>query len=139
MSKRRVVVTGLGLVTPVGNDVETTWRNILVGRSGIGPIESFDVSAYSTRIGGSIKDLDVSRYMEIKDARRMDLFMQYGLCAAIQAVEDAGLTQVDEATSERVGVAIGAGGNGLELLLAKVAAAGDEEGRCERGAEQAPS
>jgi len=116
VSKRRVVVTGLGLITPVGNDVDTSWRNILAGQSGIGVIETFDVSAYATRIGGAIKGLDVSRYLEPKDARRMDLFMQYGLCAAIQAVEDAGLAGIDEATAERIGVAIGSGIGGITSI-----------------------
>jgi 3-oxoacyl-[acyl-carrier-protein] synthase II len=110
------VVTGLGLVTPVGNDVETSWRNILAGRSGISTIEAFDVSAYSTRIGGAVRDLDIARYMEPKDARRMDQFMQYGLCAAIQAVEDAALSDIDEATQERVGVAIGSGIGGITSI-----------------------
>jgi 3-oxoacyl-[acyl-carrier-protein] synthase II len=111
-----VVVTGLGMITPVGNDVETTWRNILAGHSGIGALTSFDVSAYSTRIGGSIKDLDVTRYLEAKDARRMDLFMQYGLCAGIQAVQDAGLTDVGEAMGDRIGVAIGSGIGGIASI-----------------------
>ena len=116
MAKRRVVVTGLGLITPVGNDVDTTWRNILAGRSGIGPIETFDVSAFSTRFGGAVKDFDVGRYLEVKEARRMDLFMQYGLCASIQAIEDAGLTAVDEAVAARVGVAIGSGIGGITSI-----------------------
>ncbi len=116
MAKRRVVVTGLGMITPVGNDVDTTWHNILEGRSGIAPLTAFDVSAYSTRFGGAIKDLDVARYLDAKDARRMDPFMQYGMCAGVQAVEDAGLTAVDEATAARIGVAIGSGIGGISSI-----------------------
>lgn len=115
MSRRRVVVTGLGMLTPVGNDVESSWRNIVAGTSGIGPIESFDVSAYSTRFGGAIKDLDIARYLEPKEARKMDTFIQYGLAAAIQAIEDAGLT-VTEETAPRIGAAIGSGIGGLNHI-----------------------
>lgn len=115
MSRRRVVVTGLGMVTPVGNDVAETWSNILAGRSGAGPIESFDVSAYSTRFGAGIRNLDIARYLEPKEARKMDTFIQYGMVAAIQAVEDAGLV-VTEENAPRIGAAIGSGIGGLSNI-----------------------
>lgn len=115
MSKRRVVITGLGMVTPVGNDVQTSWSNILNSQSGIGDIEHFDVSAYSTRFGGSIKDFDVSEYMSPKDARRMDIFIQYGMAAGIQALKDSGI-EVTEELAPRFGAAIGSGIGGLGLI-----------------------
>jgi 3-oxoacyl-[acyl-carrier-protein] synthase II len=115
VSKKRVVVTGLGMVTPVGNDVETGWRNILAGRSGIGPIETFDVSAYSTRFGGGIKDFEVERYFDAKEARKMDTFIQYGMAAAMQAIADSGLVVTDE-NAERIGAAIGSGVGGMNNI-----------------------
>ncbi|HSB96256.1 MAG TPA: beta-ketoacyl-ACP synthase II [Spongiibacteraceae bacterium] len=115
MSKKRVVVTGLGMVTPVGNDVKTAWHNILAGRSGIGPIETFDVSAYSTRFGGGIKDFDVEHYFDAKEARKMDTFIQYGMAAAIQAIADSGLI-VTEENAERIGAAIGSGVGGMNNI-----------------------
>ncbi len=115
MSKRRVVVTGLGMLTPLGNDVATTWSRILAGDSGIGPIESFDVSAFATRFGGSIKAFDSARYFDVKEARKMDTFIQYGMAAAIQAVEDSGLVAT-EANAARIGAAIGSGIGGLNHI-----------------------
>jgi 3-oxoacyl-[acyl-carrier-protein] synthase II len=115
VSKKRVVVTGLGMISPVGNDVETSWRNVLAGHSGIGPIETFDVSAYSTRFGGGIKDFDVERYFDAKEARKMDTFIQYGMAAAIQAVEDSGLATTAE-NAERIGAAIGSGIGGMNNI-----------------------
>lgn len=115
MSKRRVVITGLGLITPVGNDVKTTWQNILNGQSGIGPLEQFDVAAYGTRFGGSIKNFDVTEYMTAKDARKMDAFIQYGMAAGTQAIEDAGL-EVTEENANRIGVAIGSGIGGVGYI-----------------------
>jgi len=115
VSKRRVVVTGLGLVTPLGNNVADTWSGILNGKSGIGPIEHFDVSAFTTRFGGSIKDFDVSQYLALKDAKRMDIFIQYGMAAAIQAIEDSGLQATDE-TAPRIGCAIGSGIGGVTSI-----------------------
>ena len=112
MTRRRVVVTGLGAVTPVGNDVAETWSGIVAGRSGIRPIDSFDVSGYSSRIGGAVRDLDLSPYLAPRDARRMDPFIHYGLAASIQALEDADL-QVTEANAERIGACIGSGIGGL--------------------------
>ena len=115
MSKRRVVVTGLGLITPLGNDVESSWNNIVNGKSGIGPLENFDVSAYTTRIGGSVKNFDVTDYMEAKEARKMDTFIQYGMAAGIQAIEDSGIA-VTEENAARIGLAIGSGIGGVSFI-----------------------
>ena len=109
---RRTVITGLGAVTPVGNTVKDAWRNILEGKSGIGIIDHFDTSAFSSRIGGSIRDFDLSAYMSPKEARKTDPFIHYGMAAAIQAINDAGLEVTDE-NSERIGIAIGSGIGGL--------------------------
>lgn len=115
MSKRRVVVTGLGLVTPVGNTVDTTWKALLSGKSGIAPITKFDASEFTTRFSGSVKDFDVEQYLTKKDARKMDLFIQYGMAAGIQAIQDSGLDMSKENPS-RVGTAIGAGMGGMWLI-----------------------
>ncbi|MDX1604959.1 MAG: beta-ketoacyl-ACP synthase II [Candidatus Competibacterales bacterium] len=112
MTKRRVVVTGLGIVSPVGNSIDAAWENILAGRSGIGPIEAFDASAFSVRFSGPVRDFDVTRYLERREARKMDQFIHYGIAAAIQALEDAGL-EISEANAERIGVNIGSGIGGL--------------------------
>lgn len=112
MTARRVVVTGLGLISPVGNTVEEGWGNILAGRSGIRPIEAFDTSAFSVRIGGEVRDFDVGAYLPTKDARKMDPFVHYGIAAATDALRDSGL-EVTEANAERVGVYIGSGIGGL--------------------------
>lgn len=112
MIGRRVVVTGLGMVTPVGHTVDETWENILAGKSGAALIESFDVSAYSTRFSASVKDLDVFKYLPAKDARKQDIFVQYGMVAGIQAMEDSGL-EVTEENSARVGCSIGSGIGGI--------------------------
>ncbi|MCG9696971.1 beta-ketoacyl-ACP synthase II [Shewanella sp. Isolate11] len=117
MSKRRVVVTGLGLVTPVGNTVDTSWKALVSGQSGIAPITKFDATEYSTRISGSVKDFDVEQYLSKKDARKMDLFIQYGLAAGIQAIKDAGL-DMEQEDPTRVGTAIGAGMGGMPLIEA---------------------
>jgi len=110
-----VVVTGLGALTPVGNTVEDSWKSILAGQSGAAPIEHFDASSYSTQFSASIKGFDVSQYMNPKDARRMDMFIQYGLAAAFQAVADSGL-QVTEDNAPRIGCAIGSGIGGLSMI-----------------------
>ena len=115
MSRRRVVVTGLGMLTPVGNTVQETWENILAGKSGAANIEHFDASAFSTRFSASVKNFDVSEYMSAKEARKMDLFIQYGMAAAIQAVNDAGLEVTDE-NAPRIGCAIGSGIGGLPMI-----------------------
>lgn len=112
MTARRVVVTGLGLISPVGNTVEEGWGNILAGRSGIRFIEAFDTSAFSVRIGGEVRDFDVGAYLPTKDARKMDPFVHYGIAAATDALKDSGLA-VTEANAERVGVYIGSGIGGL--------------------------
>jgi 3-oxoacyl-[acyl-carrier-protein] synthase II len=109
---RRVVVTGLGLVTPVGNTVEDTWKNILAGKSGAAPIEAFDVSKYSTQFSASVKDFDSSPYIAPKDARKMDVFVQLGMVAGIQAMEDSGL-EITEEMAPRVGCSIGSGIGGI--------------------------
>jgi 3-oxoacyl-[acyl-carrier-protein] synthase II len=109
---RRTVITGLGAVTAVGHNVEDSWRNILEGRSGIGIIDHFDTSAFASRIGGSIRDLDLSPYMSPKEARKTDPFIHYGIAAAMQAIEDSGLEVTDD-NAERVGIAIGSGIGGL--------------------------
>ncbi|SHL37699.1 beta-ketoacyl-ACP synthase II [Halomonas cupida] len=115
MSRRRVVVTGLGLVTPVGNTVKESWESILAGKSGVAPIEHFDVSGFNTRFGGSVKDFDISPYLNPKDARKMDLFIQYGVAAGAQAISDAGIECNDE-NADRIGVAIGSGIGGLPMI-----------------------
>jgi len=112
MSRRRVVVTGLGMVSPVGNTVADTWQNILAGKSGVGMIEKFDASAFTTRFSAAIKDLEVGDYMPVKDARKMDPFIQYGMVAGIQAMEDSGLQVTDE-NAPRIGAAIGSGIGGI--------------------------
>lgn len=116
MARRRVVITGLGLVSPVGNSVEEGWQNIIAGRSGIAPITRFDTSTFPVRFGGEVKDFDITQYISAKDARRMDTFIHYGLAAGIQAVRDAGLDKEGAADLERVGVAIGSGIGGLPLI-----------------------
>ncbi len=115
MSKRRVVVTGLGIVSPVGNDVTTAWDAIVGGRSGIGPVTRFDVANFPTHFGGEIRSLDLEPFMSAKDARRMDAFMQYGVVAGMQAMRDSGLV-VNETNTERVGVLMGSGMGGLESI-----------------------
>ncbi|MEJ6655990.1 MAG: beta-ketoacyl-ACP synthase II [Pseudomonas sp.] len=123
MSRRRVVVTGLGMLTPLGNTVESSWQAALAGKSGIGPIEHMDVSAFGTRFGGSIRDFDIEPYMSAKEARKLDLFIQYGIAACIQALNDAGL-EITDGNRDRIGVSMGSGIGGLtniernhELLL----------------------
>lgn len=112
VSRRRVVVTGMGMVSPLGNDVPSSWQGILAGHSGIGLIEHMDLSAFSTRFGGSVKNFDVEAYLPAKEARKLDLFIQYGLAASFQAVRDSGLEVTDE-NRERIGVAMGSGIGGL--------------------------
>jgi len=113
MSKRRVVVTGLGILSPLGNDLQSSWDGIVNGRSGIGMITHFDASAFSTRIGGEVKDFDASVWIAPKDIKKMDPFVHYGVAASMMAIADAGL-EVTEADAERIGVAIGAGIGGLK-------------------------
>jgi 3-oxoacyl-[acyl-carrier-protein] synthase II len=115
MSKRRVVVTGLGLLTPVGNTVEESWKNIIAGKSGIAPITAFDASGFSAQISGSVKNFDASLYIKPKDQKKMDIFIHYGLAAGIQALDDSGIEVTDE-NAERIGVAIGSGIGGLPTI-----------------------
>ncbi|HET9679644.1 MAG TPA: beta-ketoacyl-ACP synthase II [Gammaproteobacteria bacterium] len=115
MAKRRVVVTGLGIVSPVGNSVQQAWDNIVAGNSGIGPITHFDASNYPTRFAGEIKDFDIGDYLSPKDARRMDPFIHYGLAASIQAFRDSGL-EVTDNNAARVGAMVGAGIGGIHSI-----------------------
>jgi 3-oxoacyl-[acyl-carrier-protein] synthase II len=112
VNKRRVVVTGLGMVTPVGNSVDKTWKNILAGKSGIAALEHFDTTEFSTRIGGSIRNLKLDDYIPRKEQKKMDPFIHYGLVAGIQAIKDSGI-EITEANAARIGVAIGSGIGGL--------------------------
>jgi len=111
-AKRRVVVTGMGIISPVGNSVAEAWTNILAGNSGIGPLTAFDTSELPVRFGGSIKNFDSALYINRKEAKKMDWFIHYGIAAAVQAIADAGL-EVSESNAERIGVAIGSGIGGL--------------------------
>ena len=112
MSKRRVVVTGLGIVSPVGLNVNESWENILAGNSGITPITHFDASAFATTFSGAVKGFDITDYISAKEARRMDPFIHYGMAAGCQAFDDSGL-EVTEENATRIGVAIGSGIGGL--------------------------
>lgn len=115
MASRRVVVTGMGIVAPVGNDLETAWANVVAGRSGIGPITEFDVSQFSTRFGGSIRDFDASLYVPAKDLKKMDPFIHFGIAAARQAADHAGMT-TGVYPAERIGVAMGSGIGGVGTI-----------------------
>ncbi len=117
MSKRRVVVTGLGIVSPVGIGIQSSWQNIQAGISGITRITRFDSSPFTSQIAGEVKAFDVSQYLNPKDARRMDLFIQFGMAAGIEAMRDSGLI-VTEANAEQIGVSIGSGIGGLPLIEA---------------------
>ncbi len=119
MNRRRVVVTGLGCVSPVGNTVDDAWANLLAGRSGIGLITKFDATAFACKIAGEVKDFDLNLYLLPKEARSMDTFIHYGIAAAVQAVSDAGLdtgAALDEEAATRIGCAIGSGIGGLPLI-----------------------
>jgi 3-oxoacyl-[acyl-carrier-protein] synthase II len=115
MSKRRVVVTGMGIISPVGNDIATAWNNILKGVSGIGAVTHFDASAYATRIAGQVRDFDPEQWIPKKDVKKMDPFIHYGIAAGTQALRDSGL-EVTEANAPRIGVAVGAGIGGLNTI-----------------------
>ena len=115
MSRRRVVVTGLGVISPVGNTVTEAWSNLIAGKSGIGPITRFDASNFASRIAGEVKDFDVSAYLSPKEARRMDVFIHYGMAAGIQAIRDSGI-EVTEANADRIGINIGSGIGGLPMI-----------------------
>ncbi len=115
VSKRRVVVTGLGVVSPVGIGVQPAWSNLIAGKSGITRITKFDPSNFSSQVAGEVKDFDVSQYLPAKEARRMDTFIQFGLAAAIEAVKDSGIEATEE-NAERIGVSIGSGIGGIQLI-----------------------
>ncbi len=117
MFERRIVITGLGLLSPVGNTVDSAWLAIREGKSGIGPVTEFDVSQLNTRIAGEIRDFDAGQFMDEKEARRSDKFLQYGIAAGVQAIEDAGLRQNESVVDpERVGFALGAGIGGIATI-----------------------
>ena len=112
MSKRRVVVTGLGCISPVGNTVEAAWANLLAGQTGIGRISKFDATAFASQVAGEVKGFQVEDYMSAKEARTMDTFIHYGIAAAVQAVQDAGLPTGEALSDEqavRIGCNIGSG------------------------------
>jgi 3-oxoacyl-[acyl-carrier-protein] synthase II len=115
MSRRRVVVTGMGIVSPVGSTLDTAWANVLAGKSGIVPIEKYDVSAYSTRFAGLVADFRVEEWMGPKEIKRTDPFIQYGVAAAKQAVKDAGL-EITDANRERIGICVGSGIGGIGTI-----------------------
>ncbi len=116
MSQRRVVITGLGQVSPVGNDVAAAWANLLAGKSGIGTITRFDASEINSQIAGEVRDFDIGQYISAKEARRMDDFIHYGIAAALQAIADAGLDEAADLDKDRVGVNIGSGIGGLPSI-----------------------
>ena len=115
MSKRRVVVTGMGMLSPLGNNVESSWANLLEGKSGVDLITHFDTTNFGTKFAAMVKDLDTADYMERKEAKKMDLFIQYGVAAGVQALKDSGLEITDE-NAQRIGVAVGSGIGGLGLI-----------------------
>ena len=112
MNGRRVVVTGMGIISPMGNNLASNWEAVCNGRSGIGMVEGFDASTYPTRIAGEIRDFDITHWVGPKDAKKMDHFLHYGLAASLMAKDDAGL-EVTEANAERIGALIGAGIGGI--------------------------
>ena len=119
MSRRRVVITGLGCISPVGNTVDTAWSNLLAGQSGIGLITKFDPSTFSSKVAGEVKGFDVEAYMSAKEARTMDTFIHYGIAAAAQAVADAGLptgAALGDELATRIGCVIGSGIGGLPMI-----------------------
>ncbi len=115
MSRRRVVVTGLGIVSPVGNTVAETWQNLVAGKSGIATITRFDASTFASQVAGEVKNFDVSAYLSPKEARRMDFFIHFGMAAGIQAFKDSGI-EVTEQNADRIGVNIGSGIGGLPMI-----------------------
>ncbi|ABI58743.1 beta-ketoacyl-ACP synthase II [Nitrosomonas eutropha] len=116
MSKRKIAITGLGIVSPIGNTVPEAWGNVIAGKSGITQITHFDTSDFSSKIAGEVKEFEITEYLSAKEARRMDIFIQYGMAAAIQAVKDAGISDVTRFDAERIGVNIGSGIGGLPMI-----------------------
>lgn len=121
MSKRRVVVTGLGCISPLGNSVKATWEGILAGRSGVNLIETFDTEKFTTKFAAQVKDFDPANYMNPKDTKKMDGFIQYGFAAAVEAIADSGI-EVTEQNASRIGVAVGSGIGGLDTIERNYAA-----------------
>ncbi len=121
MSKRRVVVTGLGCISPLGNSVETTWEGILAGKSGVNLIENFDTEKFTTKFAAQVKDFDPAQYMNPKDTKKMDGFIQYGYAAAVEAIRDSGI-EANEQNASRIGVAVGSGIGGLDTIEKNFAA-----------------
>src|SRR5690348_15861063 len=115
MSKRRVVVTGLGMISPVGNDVATAWQNVVAGNSGIGPITHSDDSAFPTRIGGEVKNFEAAQFIPPKDIKKMDTFIHYGIAAGAEALKDSGI-EITESNAARIGVSVGAGIGGIAMI-----------------------
>ncbi|MET0327440.1 MAG: beta-ketoacyl synthase N-terminal-like domain-containing protein, partial [Luteimonas sp.] len=113
MAKRRVVITGIGILSPLGNDLASSWDGIVNGRSGIGPITHFDATNFATRIAGEVKGFDATQWIAPKDVKKMDPFVHYGVAGGLMAIADAGI-DVRESDAERIGVAIGAGIGGLK-------------------------
>jgi len=116
LSKRKVAITGLGVISPVGNTVSSAWENIIAGKSGITRITRFDASNFSSQIAGEVKDFDITQYLSAKEARRMDIFIHYGMAAAIQAIKDAEIEDATKFDAERIGVNIGSGIGGLPMI-----------------------
>ena len=117
MNNRRVVVTGLGMITPLGSTLKDSWEGLLAGKSGISPITTFDTEEFPVQFGGSVPEFDISDYLPAKEARRMDGFIQYGLVTGAQAIKDAGLEVSDE-NRHRIGVAVGSGIGGIVTIEA---------------------
>lgn len=115
MNSRRVVVTGMGMLTPVGSDMNSSWDNLKAGKSGIGLLTNMDTEPFPTKIGGSVPEFDMAQYLPPKESRKMDMFIQYGMVAGIQAIEDSGL-EVTEENATRIGLAVGAGIGGLNTI-----------------------
>jgi 3-oxoacyl-[acyl-carrier-protein] synthase II len=115
VNNRRVVITGMGMITPLGASMDSTWAGLMAGDSGIKPIETFDTEGFPVRFGGAVPDFDMSEYLSVKDARRMDGFIQYGMVAGMQAMKDSGLPVTDE-NRHRIGVAVGSGIGGIKTI-----------------------
>ena len=114
--RKRVVITGLGCISPLGNDITTTWKRIIAGESGVGPITSYDTTSFKTKFAAEVKGFDGVELFGSKEARRMDRFTQFGLAAAQQAVIDAGL-KIDDTNRYRIGVVIGSGIGGIATIV----------------------
>ena len=115
MDKRRVVITGMGMLTPLGATLQSSWEGLLAGESGIGPIESFDTEGFPVRFGGAVPEFDMTQYLSKKESRRMDGFIQYGLVSGMQAMADSGIEVTDE-NRHRIGVAVGSGIGGIKTI-----------------------